>query len=144
MRFTRRNWHYISRFASAIALAYWHHTLWGQTSGLRARTYKDSFAGCRSILSFHPLWVHPLPLLLLVPYFTLHPYTMEEMAVLALILILLLSHLLRRHWWYYMQLNLLLTPFWVAGTSLYAIKPSLNLTVSQWYTQGVNPLKSVK
>lgn len=144
MRFTRRNWHYISRFASAITLAYWYHIPRGQASGLRATTYKDPFAGCRSILSYHPLWVHPLPLVLPVPYFTLHPYTMEEMAVLALILILLLSHQFRRHWWYSMQLNLLVTHFWVAGTSLYAIKPSLNLAVSQQYTQGVNPLKSVK
>lgn len=43
-----------------------------------------------------------------------------------------------------MQLDLLLTRFWIAGTSLYALKPSLKLTVSQQHTWGVNLLKSAK
>lgn len=43
-----------------------------------------------------------------------------------------------------MQLDLLLTRFWIAGTSLYAVKPSLKLTVSQQHTWGVNLLQSAK
>lgn len=50
----------------------------------------------------------------------------------------MLNHLCRRHWWYYMQLDLILTHFWIVGTSLYGVKQSLNLTVSQQYTWGVN------
>lgn len=56
----------------------------------------------------------------------------------------MLNHLLRRHWWYCMQLDLFLTNFWIAGTSLYAVKPSLKLAVSQQHTWGVNLLKSAK
>lgn len=52
----------------------------------------------------------------------------------------MLNHLFRRDWWYYMQLDVLLTYFWIAGTSLYALKPSLKLTVSQ-HAWGVNLLK---
>lgn len=51
--------------------------------------FKKIFLQGRGVFcNFSPLWVHPLPLALLVHYFRFLLYKMEEKAVLALIVIL--------------------------------------------------------